>query len=265
MRTQTEIAIRPIMPFLGAEIEGVDASAAISAKRNSEGTAPDILLQLKNALIQHQLLILRNQNLSVEQQIAFSANFGDLERFSPHPHYLNHPEIFPVSNRETEGYLNVGHYWHHDGSFLEIPTSLSLFYFLKVPLNGGDFLFTNMYLAYETLPESLKQQVEPLETIHRNGVVHSLVRSHPVTGRKALYINMGLTAGIVGFSHEERVWLIRDLNRHLNRPDYVYRHKLHVGDLIICDNASVAHFATYADPQYPQLQRRTTVSGTVRF
>jgi alpha-ketoglutarate-dependent taurine dioxygenase len=140
-----------------------------------------------------------------------------------------------------------------------------LFYFLKAPLQGGDFLFANMYLAYETLPEKLKQQVESLETIHRNGVVHSLVRSHPITRRKALYINMGLTVGIIGFSHKESVWLMRDLNRHLNRPEFVYRHKLQVGDLIICDNASVAHFATYADPQYPQLQHRTTICGTVRF
>jgi alpha-ketoglutarate-dependent taurine dioxygenase len=76
---------------------------------------------------------------------------------------------------------------------------------------------------------------------------------------------MGLTVGIVGFSHEESLEIIRDLNRHLNRPEYVYRHKLSVGDLIICDNASVAHFATYADPQYEQLQRRTTVCGTARF
>jgi taurine dioxygenase len=256
MPIHTEIAVRPLTSFLGAEIEGVDASRAIST---------DMLTQLNAALIESQLLVLRYQTLTVEQQITFSANFGELEQFSPHPHYPHHREIFPVSNREEDGYLNVGHYWHHDGSFLEAPTHLSLFYFLKAPLKGGDFLFTNMYLAYETLPESLKQQVESLETIHRNGVVHSLVRSHPITGRKALYINMGLTVGIVGFSHEESVWLIRDLNRHLNRSEFVYRHKLQVGDLIICDNASVAHFATYADPQYPQLQRRTTVAGTVRF
>lgn len=256
MHTQSKIMICPLTPFLGAEIEGVDAS---------KGITPDILAQLNSTLIEHQLLVLRHQNLSVEQQIAFSRNFGEPEQFSPHPHYLNYPEIFPVSNREEDGYPNVGHYWHHDGSFLETPTSLSLFYFLKAPLQGGDFLFNNMYHAYETLPETLKKQVEGLETIHRNGVVHSLVRKHPITGRKALYINMGLTVGIVGLSHQQSVGIIRDLNRHLNHAEYVYHHKLQVGDLIICDNASVAHFATYADPQYPQLQRRTTVSGTVKF
>jgi taurine dioxygenase len=256
MPTHTRITERPLTSFLGTEIEGVDASISISI---------DVLTQLNESLMESQLLVLRNQTLTVEQQIAFSRNFGELEQFSPHPHYPQHREIFPVSNREEEGYLNVGHYWHHDGSFLETPTRLSLFYFLKAPLKGGDFLFTNMYLAYETLPEPLKQQVRSLETIHRNGVVHSLVRSHPITRRKALYINMGLTTGIVGLSHEESIWLIRDLNRHLNHSDFVYRHKLQVGDLIICDNASVAHFATYADSQYPQLQRRTTVVGTVRF
>jgi taurine dioxygenase len=256
MPTHTEIAVCPLTSFLGAEIEGVDASSAIST---------DVLTQLNESLVESQLLVLRNQTLTVEQQIAFSRNFGELEQFSPHPHYPQHREIFPVSNREEEGYLNVGHYWHHDGSFLEAPTRLSLFYFLKAPIETGDFLFTNMYLAYETLPEARKQQVESLETIHRNGIVHSLVRSHPITERKALYINMGLTTGIVGLSHEESVWLIRDLNRHLNRPEFVYRHKPQVGDLIICDNASVAHFATYADPQYPQLQRRTTICGSVRF
>jgi taurine dioxygenase len=256
MPTPTEIAVRPLTSFLGAEIAGVDASSAIST---------NVLTQLNETLIASQLLVLRNQTLTVEQQIAFSRNFGELEQFSPHPLYPQHREIFPVSNREEEGYLNVGHYWHHDGSFLETPTRLSLFYFLKAPIETGDFLFTNMYLAYETLPEARKLQVESLETIHRNGIVHSLVRSHPITERKALYINMGLTTGIVGLSHEESVWLIRDLNRHLNRPEFVYRHKPQVGDLIICDNASVAHFATYADPQHPQLQRRTTVAGIVRF
>jgi taurine dioxygenase len=256
MQTKSPIVIHPITQFLGAEISGIDASKLI---------LPDVLTQLNSALIEHQLLVLRNQNLNVEQQITFCRNFGELETFSPHPQYLKYPEIFPVSNRQEDGYLNVGHYWHHDGSFLEIPTSLSIFYFLNAPQKGGDFLFNNMYHAYETLPEHLKEKVENLETIHRNGVVHSLVRKHPVTGRKALYINMGLTVGIVGLEHEESVKIIRDLNRHLNRPEYVYHHKLQIGDLIICDNASVAHFATYADPQYPQLQRRITVSGTVRF
>jgi N-ethylmaleimide reductase len=163
MPTQTEIVVRPLTSFLGAEIESVDASRAI---------LPGVLTQLNDALIKSQLLVLRNQTLTVEQQIAFSVNFGELEQFSPHPHYPQHREIFPVSNQAEDGYLNVGHYWHHDGSFLETPTHLSLFYFLKAPLKGGDFLFTNMYLAYETLPEALKQQVESLETIHRNGVVH---------------------------------------------------------------------------------------------
>jgi taurine dioxygenase len=256
MATQTEIVVRPLTSFLGAKIDGVDTSQTISK---------DTLTHLNDALIKYQLLLISNQALTVEQQIAFSANFGELEQFNPHPHYLGYREIFPVSNRAEEGYLNVGHYWHHDGSFLETPTHLSLFYFLKAPLQGGDFLFTNMYLAYETLPEMLKSQVESLQTVHRNGVVHSLVRSHPITGRKALYINMGLTIGIVGFSHQESISLIRDLNIHLNRSELVYQHKLEVGDLIICDNASVAHFATYADPQYPQLQRRTTVCGNTKF
>lgn len=256
MPMQTEILVHPLTSFLGTEIKGIDSSRTLST---------DTLKDLNDTLIKHQLLVLRNQTLTVEQQITFSANFGELEQFNPHPQYQKYPEIFPVSNCQEDGYLNVGHYWHHDGSFLEMPTYLSLFYFLKAPQKGGDFLFTNMYLAYEALPEKLKQQVESLKTIHRNGVVHLLVRSHPITGRKALYINMGLTVGIVGFSHEESVKLIRDLNRHLNRPEFVYRHQLQVGDLIICDNASVAHFATYADPQYPQLQRRTTICGTVKF
>jgi alpha-ketoglutarate-dependent taurine dioxygenase len=256
MLTPPLVRAKPVTPLLGAEIEGVDTAQDIS---------PETLAQLNDALIEDQLLILRQQNLTIEQQIAFSSNFGELEQFSPHPNYSNYPEIFPVSNRSESGYLNVGHYWHHDGSFMETPTSLSLFYFLKAPQKGGDFLFTNMYHAYETLPEPLRQKVEKLETIHRNGVVHSLVRKHPLTGRKALYINMGLTAGIVGLTHRESVEIIRDLNHHLNRSQFVYRHQIQVGDLIICDNASVAHFATYADPQYPQLQLRITVRGTVEF
>jgi taurine dioxygenase len=99
MQTKSPIVIHAIAQFLGAEISGIDASKLILS---------DVLTQLKSALIEHQLLVLRNQNLNVEQQIVFCRNFGELETFSPHPQYLKYPEIFPVSNRQEDGYLNVG-------------------------------------------------------------------------------------------------------------------------------------------------------------
>ena len=255
-KSGSPLPLSRLTPFLGAEVSGIDLSVA---------TDSDTFNAIRDAFAEHQLLVFRNQTLTPEQQIAFSSNFGEVETFQPHPSIPDYPEIFPVSNSESHGWSNVGHYWHHDGSFLEVPTSVSLFYFLQAPQQGGDFLFTNMYTAYETLPEKLNKQIEGLKTVHRNGVIHSLVRTHPVTQRKALYINMGLTVGIVDLSREESIKIIRDLNKHLNRPEYVYRHQLQVGDLIVCDNASVAHFATYADQKYSQLQHRTTVRGTVTF
>ena len=251
-----KLSIDRLTEFLGAEATGLALSQPLDGKTFRE---------IRKAFTEHQLLVFRNQTLTPAQQIAFSQNFGELERFPTHSSQPDYPEIFPVSNRSETGYVNVGHYWHHDGSFLVTPTSTSLFYFIQADQQTGDFLFTNMYTAYETLPEDLKQQVEGLQTVHGNGVVHSLVRTHPVTGRKVLYINMGLTVGIIGLSRQEAIWLMRDLNRHLNRPAFVYHHKPQVGDLIVCDNASVAHFATYADKKYPQTQHRTTVQGTLTF
>lgn len=118
-------------------------------------------------------------------------------------------------------------------------------------------------LSISRLTPFLGAEVSGIDLSVATDSVHSLVRTHPVTQRKALYINMGLTVGIVDLSREESIKIIRDLNKHLNRPEYVYRHQLQVGDLIVCDNASVAHFAPYADQKYSQLQHRTTVRGTV--
>jgi hypothetical protein len=154
MLTQTEIMVRPLTPFLGAEIAGVDASRAIST---------GVLTQLNDALIKSQLLILRNQTLTVEQQIAFSANFGELEQFSPHPHYTQHREIFPVSNREEDGYLNVGHYWHHDGSFLETPLVLTDFVFCKLWYEA----VPNIYKIEEGFGTRRKRSDEPTKRTHK--------------------------------------------------------------------------------------------------
>ncbi|BAC90621.1 TauD/TfdA dioxygenase family protein [Gloeobacter violaceus] len=256
MSTTALFSVTRLAPHLGAEITGLDLSRP---------TVPKTLALIRYALVEHQLLVFPGQTLTPIQQIALSRAFGEVEIFSPHPATADFPEIFPVSNDPRRGHPDVGRYWHHDGSFRKQATRLSFFYFREASEWVGDFLFSNSYLAYESLDRDVQQSFEPLITVHSNGVRHALVPTHPLTGRKLLYINLGLTAGVVGMAKQDYIKLAGFINRHLSRPEFTLRHKPRPGDLILCDNHSVAHNATYAPPDQLQLQHRTTVYGTVEF
>jgi taurine dioxygenase len=251
------IEVIPLTSHLGAIISGIDLSSLLKA---------EIITEIKEAFRQYQLLLFRGKTLSPKEQVMFSNHFGELETFPyTSTQIREYPEIFRLSNRKGDGYENVGFYWHADGSFKHLyPTAISLFHIIDVPVKGGgDTLFTNMYAAFGALPFKKQYFYRQLATIHKNGIEHKLVITHPVTGKEALYINLGLNMGIVGIAEQESDLIFKEINQHLNREGCTYAHQWQPGDLLMSDNYSVAHQATHPINDSRRTLHRTTVRGNI--
>lgn len=253
----TKFSLNKLTPHLGGVITGLNLETA---------TYDDTLVfELKDALENYQLLLVKDKTLTPEQQIRFTKVFGKLETFPYRPTQIpGYPEIFRLSTDIQQGYKNVGFYWHQDGSFREKPTAISAFHLVEIPKSGGDTLFANAYEAYKRIPENLIRLANKLKTVHEGNIVHDLIIEHPVTGKKALYLNMGLVRSVTGFeSNEEKE--VQELIGHfqsiLDHPKVMYRHKWNKGDLMLSDNYSVFHQATETDPGQERTLHRTTVEG----
>jgi len=242
------------------------------------------------------VVFFRDQRLSNEQHIAFSRRFGELEIHIVEKYLLpGYPEILLISNIRDEngehiGLADAGFTWHSDTSYRRCPSRCSLLYAKEVPHRDGrplgDTVFANTIAAYEALPEAMKRRLAGLKAIHRYSmrrrvensprpkltaaqlaetpdIAHPIVRSHPYTGRKALYVTAGECIGIEGMPDDEALDLIAELDAHCVRPELCYRHRWRVGDLVMWDNASAMHLAIcdYALPER-RLMHRTTVIGT---
>ena len=239
----------------GAEVEGVDLNAM---------QCGDVEL-LQEALLAHGLLVVRGQTMTPLQQIKISELFGKLETFPPTSSQIKGlPQIFRVASQPADGHVEVGRYWHSDGSFRAKPTPISLWYLVERPEEGGDTLFTDLQQAYRSLPIPLQKRVEGLQTMHRNGVVHPLVMPHPHTGVDGLYLNIGLTGQIVGLGIESAS-MIEVLDAHLSREAATYAHTWKVGDFLVADNFRVAHKATSLAPHFRRILNRTTVQADSVF
>jgi len=245
------------------------------------------------------VVVFRGQQLSNRRHVEFSSRFGELEIHIVKKYLLSDfPEILLISNIRDErgehiGLADAGFTWHTDTSYRRRPSRCSLLYAKEVPqCDGqplGDTVFANTIAAYEALPESTKKRIEGLKAIHRYSarrrvadsprpkltpqqlaetpdIAHPIVRTHPYTGRKSLYITAGECIGIDGVPEDEALDLIAELDAHCVRPEFLYRHQWQVGDLLIWDNASSMHLAIcdYALPER-RLMHRTTVIGTVPF
>ena len=241
---------------LGARVDEVDLKK-LSRKE---------IKQLQDALLQFGLLHIPKQGLTPQEQIQVSSIFGELEDFPPAANQLAaYPQIFRVASRHGDGHVEVGRYWHSDGSFRQIPTTMSIWYLVQKPEEGGETLFTDMQFAAQSLPPEKLEALKLLETFHRNGVRHPLLMPHPKTEQLALYLNVGLTGGFVGYSPEASALLIAELNQHLSRPHAVYAHHWEEGDFVIADNYRVAHRATPISSNQRRILDRTTVRGTGAF
>jgi taurine dioxygenase len=271
MRTVTEeINIRPVTPALGAEITGVDL-----------GRAPPALMdRVYAAFLAHSVLVVRDQDLTAEQFVAFGERFGAVQA---HPVTRNrHPDNERITvlgtnpdakNPPDRAVLMRGVGWHTDMAYETQPAKATALYAREVPTVGGDTLFGSMYAAYDALPPSLRARLDPLTGAFKYGgrtaygteiltdaqrakppVHHKVVRVHPETGRKALYVNPYHSLGFVGVERAESDALLDAIfAEHLVRPEWEYRHKWRPGDVVIWDNRCLVHSAT---GDYPLEQRR---------
>ena len=260
---------------LGAEVLGLDISKPVS---------DETIREIRNAWLEHLILVFPGQDITLEQHIAFSKRFGPLE-VHPEKHYRHsqYPEIFEVTNRMIDGKKSltgeVGLKWHSDGAFTLCPPTGSLLHCAQVPSVGGDTWFANMYKAYDKLSPTMKQVVDGLRVVNdlasytnvkqmdehlkdNPAVVQPMVRVHPETGRKALYLNESVTRQIYGMTQEEGAGLLQFLFRHSVRHDFTFRHRWRKHDLVIWDNRCAMHLAAgdYDKSEIRQMFR-TTLAG----
>ena len=246
--------------------------------------------QVWDAFFAAQVLVLRAQKFTPAGFLAFARQFGQPE---PHVidqfHHPEHADILILSNVQKDGkptgLADAGTYFHTDYSYLDVPARATTLYSIQVPKVGGDTLFADQYAAYDGLPSSLKKTIEPLIALHHYGnrddldqtsrtvasvlseeqeqkmawVRHPVARSHPVTGRKALYAVSGSSFRIEGMPDDEARGLLDELKRHATQEKYQLRLKYGVGDVVIWDNASLLHSATLIDPNDARTLWRITI------
>lgn len=280
------IKIRRLSHALGAAITGVDLSQPIDESTRAE---------IHKAWLDHLVIVFPGQNLPPERQIAFGRMFGELDDHKAVPFYRHpeHPEIYLITNKRIGGKesqtKDTGRLWHSDHSFTTHPTMATMLYCREIPPVGGTTMFANMYLAYETLSPALRTVLDGLEAVHslehytaRNPyfkardpqqiakmhelsppVAQPVVRTHPETGRKALYVSEGQTSRFVGMSEEESRGLLEFLFEHSVKPEFTYRHAWSVDDMLMWDNRCAMHLALadYSHDQ-PRHMHRLTVLGT---
>ena len=271
------VETRRLCGALGAEVSGVDLS-----KRWNDDTARRIV----DAFHQHLVLVFRGQSLDPVTQLAFTRLFGE-----PHEHPLRtrasvdgFPEVLIIETRPGRmGARND--YWHSDISHQECPPSASVLHALAVPDGLGDTMFCNMYRAAETLSPGMRQALGGMRAVHSGEATmrrarqergtdalpvesvpppraHPVLRTHPGTGRRALFVNPHFTESFAGMTKEESAPMLDYLTEHSTRPENVYRHRWAVGDVVIWDNRCTMHYAVrdYDDTVHRK-HHRTTASG----
>lgn len=280
------LAIRSFPGPLGAEITGIDLNEEIDERA---------FWRIRGGFLDHGVVVFRDQAaLTPARQIDFSRRFGPLQVHVLHQFLLpGHPEILIVSNVVEDGRPiglgDAGRYWHSDLSYKPVPSLGSLLHARELPAEGGDTLFANMYRAHATLPAALARAIEGRQAIHsylkrydtlreQNGVrpvlsqsqldqvqevVHPVVRVHPDTRRKALFVSEGFTTRIVGLPEDESDEILAQLFAHSTAPENLYRHQWRPHDLVFWDNRCTVHLAVGCPSDQRRTLYRTTVQGDV--
>jgi len=272
----SELAIRRVAGALGAEISGVDLSQEL----------PDATIAaIRQALLDHQVIFFRDQQLTPARQVAFGRRFGPL---NVHPYVggmADHPEVMEII-KEPDERLNFGGGWHSDMSFLERPAIGSILYAVETPEAGGDTLFASQIAAYEALSDGLKRALEGLSAVHSasreysaaghsaqkresmaiaeaDGLVgeyvHPVVLTHPESGRRALYVNPAFTLRIEGWKSTESKPLLDYLFQHCRYEGFTCRFAWRPGSVAFWDNRAVWHFALNDYQGQRRHMRRVTV------
>ena len=252
-----DLEIAPLTPTIGAEIRGIDLAQPLDAATVGH---------LRAALLDWKVLFFRDQPITTEQHLAFARNFGDLEEHPFAPSKPDYPEVLAITHdKDSKGRENT---WHSDVTWREKPSLGSILRAIEVPPVGGDTLFADMYAAYEGLSDEVKARIEGRGAVHdfahfrigmrKRGkseeeieafnkaypmVEHPVVRTHPETGRKAIYVNAAFTQHIVGLEPDESAKLLRHLYAQAAVPEYQCRFRWEQDSVAFWDNRASQHYA----------------------
>jgi taurine dioxygenase len=278
------LSVTRLAPAIGAEIGGIDLSRPIPE---------DTFAEIRAAWLEHLVLRFRGQRLTDPQVLAFSRHFGELDPPGPNPlgrpFLADHPEMNVISNIKEKGVpiggLGDGEaIWHADMTYIERPPMAAILYAIEIPPAGGDTYWANMYAAYDALPAELKGKIEGRVAVHdatynsagtmrkgykdvtdpreAPGARHPLVRTHPETGRKCLFLGRRRNSYIVGLGLDESEALLDELWRHATQPQFTVRQQWRVGDVMVWDNRCTLHRRDAFDPAARRLLHRTQIRAS---
>jgi taurine dioxygenase len=271
------ITVAPIAGALGAEIGGVDLSAAPSA---------DTVAEIRRAWLEHLVVFFRDQELTPDAFLSFARQIGEPVEYPFVKGIDGYPEIITVSKLPHET-VNFGGIWHSDTVYLDRPPTATLLVAHEVPPVGGDTLFASMYAAYDALSPAMQCMLAPLRAVHSSALAdvsktredrirdaglgeareyvseHPVVRTHPETGRKALYVNVAHTVRFAGFTEDESRPLLRFLFAHSVRPEFTCRFQWRVGSLALWDNRCAMHNPINDYHGFTRTMQRITLAGDV--
>ncbi|MFT5173715.1 MAG: taurine dioxygenase [Gammaproteobacteria bacterium] len=267
-----QFEVRPVTGAMGAEICGIDLS-----RKLDEPTFNAV----HQALLDHGAIFINDQDITPGQQMAFAKRWGDVHHHPHMPCLADHPGIIEVVKKEDDTTV-FGANWHTDQMFTPTPARLTMLYAKQVPPVGGDTLFANLYQAYDTLSAGMQAMIADLRTvsiydkkktrpaamaptainIDALPVEHPLVREHPETGRKALYLcHIGITRQIAGMTEEESRPLLTYLINHASRPEFTCRFRWQVGSMVVWDNRRTLHYPVNDYLGYRRVMHRITIEG----
>lgn len=275
--SSSQFDIRPLAGALGAEVYGVDLAAA----------DPDTWHAIRAALAKYILLAFPGQSLAPEVLVQVGQNFGTVGFYPFAVGLADEPAIFPIV-KEPHETRNFGEGWHSDTTYAACPPNATGLYAIDIPPAGGDTLFANMHAAYEALSDGMKAMLSPLRAVNSSTkrktsgrrddnsalgdmqklrddrvlvASHPVVRTHPVTGRKALYINALHTVCFEGWRESESRDLLAFLYEHATQPEFTCRYRWHAGTFAIWDNRSAQHLAVNDYHGYRREMHRLTIEG----
>jgi taurine dioxygenase len=270
------IEVRPVAGALGAEILGLDLARELDE---------ELFGAIRRAWLEHLVIFFRDQRLEPAEFLEFARRFGEVIEYPFVKGIEGFPEITPVVKLENEK-VNFGGLWHSDTAYLEKPPMATMLIAREVPPFGGDTLFANMYLAYETLSEGMRRMLSGLIAVNssakadvtrtredrmRDGgkqeakqqyvAEHPVVRTHPETGRQALYLNFGHTVRFKDMSEEESAPILHYLFAHMVRPEFTCRFRWQIGSIALWDNRCTLHNPINDYHGYRRVMHRVTLAG----
>jgi taurine dioxygenase len=273
----THFEVEDLSPFIGSKIHGLDLSKPIAA---------DTLSELRRVWLARKVLFFLNQQLTPDQQVAFTRQFGEIDKYPFLKGIEGKPLVAPVLKLPEET-INFGGVWHSDTTYLELPAGGASLYALELPPLGGDTIFCNMGTAYETLSQDIKDKIDPLKAVNTSNKaavsktrrhrladsgdpsaaevfthVHPVVRTHPESGERTLYVNEAHTSRFDGRTEKDSEPLLNELYQHARKPEFQCRFRWTLGAVVLWDNRSTHHYPINDYHGYRRLLHRVSLKGS---